>query len=707
MKSKLMSIIGFCLVLGCAHQKEKPTVSPIQTGGNITVLKYKYHTGEITEITADQIKILDKKIADMLAIPLKQKNFTNTFVPFEEATSDFGDVSNSMGFMNDVSTEKDLRGEALKAEMTVSDYMVNLSTRRDIYDALVAASKNTEHGKLDYQDLRLMEQTLKGFKRSGLFLPDAELQEVRKLQQQLSKLTVDFSNNIKEQTPSVDFTLAELEGVPQDFLADLQKNHQVAGGKLHVVVNEASYPVISQNANNQETRHRLLEAFENTAAKDNTPLLIKIVSLRQEIAKKLHYKTWADYKTEERMAKNGKTAMNFLQGLKTKLAVRNKKDMASMLRFKKTLDPKADHVNPWDPRYLEYQMKKKFFALNNEEIKEYFPADQTVKNMFDIYSQILGLKFVAVDSADVWAPGVKLYEIRNSKDNTFIAYFYTDFVPREGKFSHFAAFPVISGRMKNGKYTFPVSAIVGNFAPPTEGKPSLFSHDEVETLFHEFGHIMHQSLTKARYASQSGSGVAQDFVEAPSQMLENWVWNREILKKISGHYKNPDQKLPDAIIDQLLVSRDFNKGYFYTRQLLFGIFDMTLHMATKPVDDPTALYKSLYKELTGLNPLEDTHFPATFGHLMGYDAGYYGYMWSLVYADDMFTVFEKDGLLSSKVGERYRKDILEMGDTKDAVVLVTDFLGRPSNNHAFFQKLLHSSTTAKCDELLMKALIVK
>jgi thimet oligopeptidase len=324
--------------------------------------------------------------------------------------------------------------------------------------------------------------------------------------------------------------------------------------------------------------------------------------------------------------------------------------------------------------------------------------------MFEIYAKVLGLRFLEVQNADVWAPGVKLYEIREAQDNSFIAHFYTDFVPREGKYNHFAAFPLVAGRMVGGRYNPPVAAIVGNFAPPTDGKPSLFSHDEVETLFHEFGHIMHQTLTKAKYASLAGSSVARDFVEAPSQMLENWTWDKEMLKALSGHFKNSDKKLPDEIIEQLLMSRNFNKGYFFTRQLLFGIFDMTLHTETKPINDPTAIYKSLYKELTGIDPLPNTHFPAGFGHLMGYSAGYYGYLWSLVYADDMFTKFEKDGLLSSKVGERYRKTILERGDTKEAQTLIEEFLGRKPSNKAFFKKLLNSSSAAHVDELLSKAL---
>ena len=436
-----------------------------------------------------------------------------------------------------------------------------------------------------------------------------------------------------------------------------------------------------------EARHRMQSAYENRAAEKNTKLLTEAVSLRQKIATLLHFKTWADYKTEDRMAKNAKTVWDFLNSLRGKLAIKNQQDLSHLLKLKKEMEPGADHLNAWDGTYYSNQLKKKEFSVDDEEVREYFPSDRVVQKMFEIYSELLGVKFVPVSDAITWAPNVKLYEIHDKADNHFIANFFTDFVPRDGKYGHAAAFTLRPGRMVNGEYRTPISAIVANFNPPANGKPSLLSHDEVETVFHEFGHIMHQTLTKAPYATLSGSSVAQDFVEAPSQMLENWVWDPSILKEISGLYKDPTQKIPDPLLKQLVKTHYFNLGYFYTRQLLFAIFDMTLHTSSE-VPDPTELYKKLYKELTTINPLPDTHFPAGFGHLMGgYDAGYYGYLWSDVYAQDMFTVFEKAGLLNPKVGGRYRKIILEEGDVYPADKLIAEFLGRKPNNKAFFKHL--------------------
>jgi thimet oligopeptidase len=293
-----------------------------------------------------------------------------------------------------------------------------------------------------------------------------------------------------------------------------------------------------------------------------------------------------------------------------------------------------------------------------------------------------------VKDAQVWSPDVKLYQINDNKDNRLIGYFYTDFVPRPYKYGHAAAFPQISGRvLPNGSYSLPVAAIVANLAAPANGKPSLLSHDDVETVFHEFGHIMHMTLTRAPYASLSGSNVAQDFVEAPSQMLENWVWDADVLNRLSGHYLDHSQKLPADLLQKMIAARDFDQGYYYTRQLMLALTDMDYHTADGAVDT-AAVYNRNYQEMIGVKPVEGGHFAGTFGHLMGgYDAGYYGYLWSLVYATDMFTRFQDGGLLSPQVGGDYRRVILEKGNSKDAIDLLGEFLGRAPNSEAFYKKL--------------------
>jgi thimet oligopeptidase len=443
------------------------------------------------------------------------------------------------------------------------------------------------------------------------------------------------------------------------------------------------------NAENEKSRFRLQLAYMNRGGAVNTDLLTQAVSVRQELAATLGYSSWADYQIEPRMAKSAATVASFLSGLKDKLAVRNRQDIDQLLAFKKELDPKATVVNQWDQNYLAYQLQKRDYKLDNDQIREYFPADVVISGMFAVYSRMLGVDYKEIPNAKVWAPNVKEYEIHNKKDGALIGYFYTDFFPRPGKYNHAAAFPLNMGRnMPNGKYSLPIAAIVSNLSEPANGKPSLLLHDDVETIFHEFGHIMHATLTKAPYASLSGTSVTMDFVEAPSQMLENWVWDPAIVNELSGHYLDHSKKLPPDLLQKMLSVADFQQGRFYTRQLLLASYDMSLHTQTGTVD-VTKTYEDLYRQIVGDEPIQDGHFAGTFGHLMGgYDAGYYGYLWSKVYAQDMFTVFQAGGLTSPVVGAKYRSVILENGDMKDAIDLLREFLGREPNSDAFF-KYLH------------------
>jgi Zn-dependent oligopeptidase len=363
--------------------------------------------------------------------------------------------------------------------------------------------------------------------------------------------------------------------------------------------------------------------------------------------------------------------------------------MRALKNFKANELKDSSPLAPWDIAYVSNLLKIKKFNVDDEIIREYFPAEYVVNQVLEIYSTLLSVNFRRINNAPVWAEQVDLYEVTDKTSKEVIAFFYADLIPREGKYGHAAAFPIISGRQLifgDGSYQKPVAAMVANFSPASPGKPVLLSHDEVETFFHEFGHIMHQTLTKSKYSSLSGSNVKGDYVEAPSQMLENWVWQKEILRKMSQHYSDSKKPLPDDMIEKLQKARMFNSGIQYTRQLVFGIFDMNIH--TKPKADVTKEYAKVHFELTGLKVLEGTHFPAGFGHMMGgYSAGYYGYLWSKVYAEDMFSIFQEKGILNPEVGMNYRKSILESGNMRDPNELIRSFLGRESNNKAFFKSL--------------------
>ncbi len=672
----LLFVLSFC------SSGPSPQTSTSANNGKISSneIRSDYVKGEISKLCKASIAKAQISVDAIAATPMNSRNIDNTLLALEESMAILEQETSPLVFMKDVHVNEKIREESLACANEINPFLVATFLRKDLYAAVKDVKPRS------WQEKRLFNETIKSFENNGLKLADDKLAELKKLKEELAKIETDFDNNIAEDKQTVLLSAEELKGAQDSFIQRLKKD---ASGKYIVTM---SYPDIFgtlQNVSVSETRKKVNFAFMNKASQKNLPLLKRAVELRQDIAERLGYKTWADYKTSQnRMAKSSKEVWNFLNELRGKLKIGNQRDLAAMEAFKKQLDPQAGPITAWDLRYLDFQLKKKKYSLDEEKIREYFPSEKTVEGMFNVYSTILGVNFERVADAKTWSPDVQFYKIIDKKTKETVAFFYTDFIPREGKYSHAAAFPLRSGRLlSDGTYLKPIAAIVANFNPPSGDKPSLLSHDEVETLFHEFGHIMHQTLTKAPYASFSGTSVARDFVEAPSQMLENWVWDPKVLSSISGHYKDSKKKLPTHLLKQMIAARDFNQSYFYTRQLWLGNIDMAYHSNPGAQVDTTAIQQKLHKEITGVEAMPGTHFEAGFGHLMGYDAGYYGYLWSEVYAQDMFTVFQKGGLLSPKVGAHYRKVILEQGGMKDALDLVKEFLGRNPSPKPFYKRL--------------------
>ncbi|MFH1620251.1 MAG: M3 family metallopeptidase, partial [bacterium] len=354
---------------------------------------------------------------------------------------------------------------------------------------------------------------------------------------------------------------------------------------------------------------------------------------------------------------------------------------------KKEQKSKSDGIiHAWDWRYYHNMLMRTAYQVDKEKIREYFPMELVIDQMLKIYQEVLGLRFREISPADAWHKDVQLFEVSDSITDVNIGRFYMDLYPREGKYKHAAAFTLIQGRLlPDGSYMKPLSAVVANFNKPTPDKPSLIPHNDVETLFHEFGHIMHQVLTRAKYQRFSGTSVARDFVETPSQMFENWVWDETMLNRISGHYKDHSNKLPGETIGKMIAAKNVDSGLIYLRQNFFGTYDMTLH--TKGTPDTTALYAKLQKEIA-LIPMSAGASPeASFTHLIGYDAGYYGYLWSQVFAEDCFSLFGKEDVFNGKTGRRFRKCVLEPGSSRDESESLGCFMGREPNEDAFLKSI--------------------
>lgn len=672
-KRNLSLIALFPLLAASSFAADKPVELTAE------LIRSDYAAGEVTRLCEAAIHKAKGRYDAVAAVAPAARNIENTLLALETTGADFSDEIAPLTFMSSVSTNEGVSKEGSACSEKTGEFNVAQGSRKDLYQAIVGV--HARNG----DEARLLSETIKAYELNGLKLPDDQLAKITELKTKLSALEVEFAKNLNEDKTFVTFTAAELEGVPESALARFKKQ---ADGQYIVTTKSTDYISVIENAKNPETRRRIALAYQQRGTENNVKLLEQAVALRAQIAKLLGYANWGDYKTDSKMAKTSRAVMEFLDGLRVKLASRNKADLDHLLAYKKEIDPSAKTIDAWDTSYLANQLQKRDYNLDQEKVREYFPSELVIDGMFKIYSKMLGVRFEEIKNAKVWAPDVHSYAVYDAKGKQPIAFFYTDFYPRPGKYGHAAAFPLRGGRrLSDGSYLPPVASIVSNFTAPSDGKPSLMTHDEVSTAFHEFGHIMHMTLTKAPYSSLSGASVKWDFVEAPSQMLENWVWSPQVLNLVSGHYLDHSKKLPKDLQKQMLAARDFNQGLAYTRQLFLATFDMTIHTQNGAVD-ALATYDRLYREIAGLEPIQGGRSPGTIGHFMGgYDAGYYGYLWSEVYAQDMFSKFNQKDLTSNVVGGRYRKAVLSQGAMKEPVDLLRDFLGREPRNDAFFKRL--------------------
>jgi len=582
-----------------------------------------------------------------------------------------------------------VRDAATDAIKQLSEWSVGTDYREDVY-AAVKAYAGTQPA-LEGEDKKLFEETLRDYRRAGLALPKDQRAAVEKLRQELTVMETDFENNVTKATQTLKFTKAELEGVPEDFLS--QQGIKTGDDEYSLKANITfHYLMVEDNARREETRKRMLVAQCNLAREANIPLLQKILVHRDEVARRLGYASYADYATETRMVKNAATAITFLENLKQGLQPKfdAEREEFRQMKVRETGDAKAG-VCVWDWRYFANQLKKTKYNVDAEQLRVYFPYQRVLDGMFTIYQRIFGLKFERVEAPYKWIGDLQLYTVSDAKTGQPLGLFYLDMYPREGKYNHFAEFGITEGKLlPDGRYQRPVCALVCNFPPPQPDKPSLLSHDEVETIFHEFGHAMHTILTQAKYSRFSGTSVPQDFVEAPSQMLENWPWDKTVLDSFAADYRDPNKKIPQAILDQLKASRLATMGMYYRRQLSFGLMDLALHtqIHATNADDVLPLSNRVLGEVALPMP-PDSAFVAYFGHITGYGAGYYGYAWADAIAADMATVFEKspDGYFDKTAGMRMRSEIYAVGDSRDINISIEKFLGRPRSLEPFLKKI--------------------
>jgi thimet oligopeptidase len=531
---------------------------------------------------------------------------------------------------------------------------------------------------------RLLENVLRDFRRNGLELDAKGQGRVREINEELTKLGQDFDTNLTASHLFVDATPAQLEGLPKEWLA---AHKPEPDGKVRITTDYPDYFPVVTYAKDRKLALDLFKQFDNRAADKNIPVLDKILALRAEKAKLLGYATWADYALEPRMAKDAKTVASFLEGLKKQIAKKGDAEMAEFRGMHVKLGGKiTDPIPPSDRLYLEDQLRKSKYGLDSKEVSQYFEVRKVKEGLLTITSKLFGIKFRPAPDAPTWHADVEPMEVTDLNGKV-LGRFYFDLYPRDGKYKHAAVFSIRDTvKLPDGSRLVPMAAIECNFPKPGGVGPALMSHQDTVVFFHEFGHVLHHVLSEAELSSFAGTSVARDFVESPSQMLEEWAWSKETLDLFAVHHET-GKPMPKALHAAMLRSRGFGRALATQRQLSLAALDQAYHTRQPPLDT-TRILQETNDAYTPFKYVEGTHFQASFGHLIGYDAGYYGYQWALSIAQDLFTRFKKEGLMNAKTAADYRASILAMGASDDEAKLVTKFLGRAPNEAAYKAFLL-------------------
>jgi thimet oligopeptidase len=631
----------------------------------------------------EAIEEAKKKLNEIAKTPPGEESL-KTLQQFEEIGSEAGEVLVPLLFLKYISGDKAQRDVADEVEKDAQKFENEIFGRKDLYEVLARLEPHMD--SYGPEERTLLDKTLKEFRHRGAALDDDKRKEFLEIANNISVLESEFGRVLNEITTKIPCAVEELDGVPPFVYENLEKD----GDKYLLTLD---YPVVipvRDYATNPETRKKILVPFYSRGGKENSTRLSDAIALRDRLAKLVGHNNYAEYTISRKMAKTPDRVIDFMNDLKSRLTPFMEKEMVVLKELKaKEQNLPLDEVTIeiWDLFYYHEMLMREKYAVDQNEVKKYFPADTVIEGVLRVYQKVLDLDFKESEDGNGWHEDVREFIVTDKTNGKTLGVFYLDLFPREGKFKHYAVFDFLSRRVKEGEELLPICAMVSNYQKPTEDQPSLFNHSEVETFFHEFGHLMHVISNQSKYASFSLDGVLPDFIETPSMMFQNWAWKEEVLNDISGHYEDPSKKLPADLIKKLIAAKLVDVGAMYLRQVCFSLVDMVYH--TEGAEETTELFNKIFTEITTVRMPEETRFDAGFGHLMNsnYVAGYYSYLWSQAYAEDVFTKFEVNGFMDTVTGVEYRQKILAPGGSLDPDEMVKSFLGRDMNTDAFMKSL--------------------
>jgi thimet oligopeptidase len=568
------------------------------------------------------------------------------------------------GLMSEVHPDEAIRDAARECEQEVSRFYSDLALDREMYDALAAVDVS----KADADTQRFIAHTLRDYRRAGVDKSPETRARLKQIDEELTKLGQQFSKTISEDVRSIEASPDQLAGLPPDFIASHAPGDN---GKVRITTDYPDYNPFMTYADNDELRRLLYVAFRSRGDKDNERVLREILTLRSEKASLLGFSNWADYITADKMIGSGARASEFIEKVWSLAAPRAERDYAELLRQLQTIDAKATAVTDWQKTWLENAVKRERYEVDSSETRQYFPYDRVLAGLLDITAEIFELTYVRLGDAVVWHPSVLAYDVVRGGEK--LGRIFLDMHPREGKYKHAAQFPLKDGVRG---VQLPEGVLVCNFPRPDGEDPGLMEHDDVVTMFHEFGHLMHHVLGgHQKWITQSGVATEWDFVEAPSQMFEEWAWRHDTLARFARHHQT-GAVIPESLVEKMRKADKFGLGTATVQQIFYAAISLGFHRADPATLDQLAEVQRLQKKYTPFAYVPGTRFHASFGHLVGYSAMYYTYQWSLVIAKDLLTPFETSGLMAKDVTYAYRDKVLAPGGSRDAAELVRNFLGR-------------------------------
>ncbi|WP_372877259.1 oligopeptidase A [Pseudomonas sp.] len=626
-------------------------------------------------------------IADLLNRQADQPSWDGLVLALDELNDRLGRAWSPVSHLNAVCNNAELRAAYETCLPKLSEYSTELGHNRALYEAYHALAASPEAAGFDVAQQTILKHSLRDFHLSGIDLPEAEKQRFGAIQSKLSELGSRFSNQLLDATQAWSKQVsseAALAGLTDSAKAQMAQAAEAKGLDGWLISLEfPSYFAVMTYADDRALREEVYAAYctrasdqgPNAGQHDNSPVMLEILALRQELAKLLGFANYAELSLASKMAESTDQVLHFLRDL----AVRSKpfaaQDLAELQAF--AAEQGCRDLQSWDVGYYSEKLREQRYSISQEILRAYFPVDKVLGGLFAIVEKLYGIQIEELSGFDAWHPDVRLFEIKEHGEH--VGRFFFDLYARANK----RGGAWMDGardkrRSTSGKLISPVANLVCNFTPSVGDKPALLTHDEVTTLFHEFGHGLHHLLTRVEHAGASGiNGVAWDAVELPSQFMENWCWEPDGLALISGHYQTGDA-LPQNLLDKMLAAKNFQSGLMMVRQLEFSLFDFELHATHGDGRSVLEVLEGIRDEVSVLRPPAYNRFPNSFAHIFagGYAAGYYSYKWAEVLSADAFSRFEEEGVFNSDTGRAFREAILARGGSREPMELFVDFRGR-------------------------------